>query len=129
MNDEQSQLDATDVGDSQGTYWLAPHVVAHEALHPSLRAAIERRSDADGFVGYIAPVYELPGDLENGHFHFAVNSQTSKAVGLHTVSLVLGEVYSEDIELAIGPIWLYADSEIKAADDLYQILKDVGRLA
>lgn len=129
MSDEQYQLDAADIGDSRGTYWLAPLVVANENLHPSLRTAIERRPDADGFVGYIAQVYELPGDFENGHFHFAVNPQTSKAVGLHTVSLVLGEVYSEDIELAIGPIWLYADSEIKAADDLYQILRDVGRLA
>ncbi len=133
MGVEQSDLGMTAVEDDSAetaaTYWLPPVAVDVETLHPSLRAAVALRADAEGFAGYHAHVYAMPGDVECGHFHLAINPQTSKAVGLHTVSLVLGEIYAEDIELAVGPIWLYADNEIQAADDLYQILRDVGRLA
>lgn len=112
-----------------GTRWLAPQGIAVEILHPSLVTVLEQRSDMEDFQGYLARVYEMPGDTLNGFFHIAVNSTTSEAAGLHTVSLVMGERYSEDIELAIGPIWLDARDENEAAAELYEILKDVGRLA
>ncbi|WP_457584487.1 hypothetical protein [Ensifer canadensis] len=112
-----------------GTRWQEPQQIAVEILHPSLLMALEQRNDAADFQGYLARVYEMPGDTLNGFFHIAVNPTTSEAAGLHTVSLVMGEKYAEEIELAIGPIWLDAGDEIEAAAELYAILKDVGRLA
>ncbi|MGF6178602.1 hypothetical protein [Ensifer sp. 4252] len=112
-----------------GTRWLEPQGIAVEILHPSLLAALEQRNDVADFQGYLARVYEMPGDTQNGFFHIAVNPTTSEAAGLHTVSLVMGEKYAEDIELAIGPIWLDARDATEAAAELYAVLKDVGRLA
>ncbi|MDP9632498.1 hypothetical protein [Ensifer sp. 1H6] len=112
-----------------GTRWLEPQPIAVEILHPSLLTALEQRNDVEDFQGYLARVYEMPGDALNGFFHIAVNPMTSEAAGLHSVSLVMGEKYAEDIELAIGPIWLDASDENEAAAELYAILKDVGRLA
>ncbi|NVD43021.1 hypothetical protein HT585_29575 [Ensifer sp. HO-A22] len=112
-----------------GSRWVMPQRVAMEVLHPSLLTALEQRGDTSDFEGYIARVYDMPQDIANGSFHIAFNPMTSEAVGLHTVSLVLGKKYQEEIELAIGPIWLDAGEENEAAAELYAILKDVGRLA
>ncbi len=112
-----------------GTRWLEPQSIAVEILHPSLLTALEQRNDVADFQGFLARVYDMPGDTQNGFFHIAVNPTTSEAAGLHTVSLIMGERYAEDIELAIGPIWLDAGDENEAAAELYAILKDVGRLA
>lgn len=112
-----------------GTRWLAPQSIAIDILHPSLLTALEQRGDTDDFQGYTAQIYDMPQDTANGSFHIAVNPTTSEAVGLHIVSLVLGEKYREEIELVIGPIWLDASGENEAAAELYEVLKDVGRLA
>lgn len=112
-----------------GSRWLSPQTVAVDILHPSLLTALEQRGDVEDFRGYLARVYEMPGDILNGFFHIAVNPAAFEAAGLHTVNLVMGEKYADEIELAIGPIWLQARDENEAAVALYEILRDVGRLA
>ena len=128
LNEPVDQSKAEDVIEPD-TRWLVPQSVATEVLHPALLAALEQRGDTNDFQGFITRIYDMPQDVANGFFHIAVNPTTSEAVGLHTVSLVLGQKYREEIELAIGPIWLDAGGEDEAAAELYAILKDVGRLA
>lgn len=128
LNETVDQSNVEDVIEP-GTRWLVPQSVAIEILHPSLLTALEQRGDTNDFQGFITRIYDMPHDIANGSFHIAVNLTTSEAVGLHTVSMVLGEKYREEIELAIGPIWVDAGGEDEAATELYAILKDVGRLA
>ncbi|MGF6174717.1 hypothetical protein [Ensifer sp. 4252] len=122
-----------DYDDSLGSMPLNP--IAYEKLHHAVQQAINEREDRGGFEAFGATALMFPDCHPSGVIYVAVNRAAKMACCLYKDHRLLSKIHPDQIDIAIGPVWIEADksedqgeqefTEVLAAKKLFEILNDI----
>jgi len=93
-----------------------------------MRAEMAAERGNEEFRAYVAEACDMPEDVPNGRFHFAIYGGVGQTCCMYTDRTVISDLHPHFVDLAIGPLWLATDSADEAALRFYEVLKDAGRL-
>ncbi len=122
------QTEATLSDASSFTVWSGPQRTTSDQLPAAMRAEMAAERGNEEFRAYVAEVCDMPEDVPNGRFHFAIYGGVGKTCCMYTDRTAISDLHPHFVDLAIGPLWLATDSADEAALRFYEILEDAGRL-